>query len=45
MTLLQWHNVYKLGEDELPDPPVVALKGCVGVPDALYLWYVKAYDL
>ncbi len=21
MALLQWHNVYKLGEDELPDPP------------------------
>ncbi len=25
MALLQWHNVYKLGEDELSDPPVVAL--------------------
>ena len=21
MALLQWHNVYKLGEDELPEPP------------------------
>ena len=25
MALLQSHNVYKLGEDELPGPPVVAL--------------------
>ena len=25
MALLQWHMVYKLGEDELNRPPVVAL--------------------
>ncbi len=27
MALLQWHMVYKLGEDELHRPPVVALMG------------------